>query len=140
MATMPLMPKATAVWLVENTSLTFDQIGEFCGLHALEVQAIADGEVAVQMQGLDPIANGQLTLDEIEKISATGGVGRWTDRADRIDGAVPWPLRAAPSGRTHGPAQRHARRAGVHQRGRGGCHRRSAPVRCAGVGDDRAGH
>ncbi len=45
--TLPLMPKATAVWLVENTSLTFDQIGEFCGLHALEVQAIADGEVAL---------------------------------------------------------------------------------------------
>src|SRR5580693_5579531 len=64
---MPLMPKATAVWLVENTSLTFDQIGEFCGLHPLEVQAIADGEVAVQMQGLDPVANGQLTLDEIER-------------------------------------------------------------------------
>jgi hypothetical protein len=66
---MPLMPKATAVWLVENTSLTFDQIGEFCGLHPLEVQAIADGEVAVQMQGLDPIANGQLTLAEIERCS-----------------------------------------------------------------------
>ncbi len=64
---LPLMPKATAVWLVENTSLTFDQIGEFCGLHPLEVQAIADGEVAVQMQGLDPIANGQLTLEEIER-------------------------------------------------------------------------
>ena len=64
---LPLMPKATAVWLVENTSLTFDQIGEFCGLHALEVQAIADGEVAVQMQGLDPVANGQLTLEEIER-------------------------------------------------------------------------
>jgi len=66
----PLMPKATAVWLVENTSLSFDQIGEFCGLHALEVQAIADGEVALQMQGLDPIANGQLTLEEIERCQA----------------------------------------------------------------------
>ena len=65
--TLPLMPKATAVWLVEHTSLTFDQIGEFCGLHALEIQAIADGEVAMQMQGLDPIANGQLTLEEIER-------------------------------------------------------------------------
>jgi uncharacterized protein len=64
---LPLMPKATAVWLVENTALTFDQIGEFCGLHPLEVQAIADGEVALQMQGLDPIANGQLTLEEIER-------------------------------------------------------------------------
>jgi hypothetical protein len=65
--TLPLMPKATAVWLVEHTALTFDQIGEFCGLHALEVQAIADGEVAIQMQGLDPIANGQITLEEIER-------------------------------------------------------------------------
>ena len=64
----PLMPKATAVWLVENTSLTFDQIGDFCGLHALEVQAIADGEVAMQMQGLDPVANGQLTFEEIERV------------------------------------------------------------------------
>jgi len=65
--TLPLMPKATAVWLVENTTLTFDQIAEFCGLHALEVQAIADGEVAVQMQGLDPVANGQLTAEEIRR-------------------------------------------------------------------------
>lgn len=65
--TLPLMPKATAVWLVENTTLTFDQIAEFCGLHALEVQAIADGEVAVQMQGLDPVANGQLTTEEIRR-------------------------------------------------------------------------
>ena len=63
----PLMPKATAVWLVENTSLTFDQIADFCELHPLEVQAIADGEVAVQMQGLDPVANGQTTTEEIER-------------------------------------------------------------------------
>src|ERR1700726_3736306 len=63
----PLMPKATAVWLVEHTSLTFDQIADFCGLHPLEVQAIADGEVAVQMQGLDPVANGQTTAEEIER-------------------------------------------------------------------------
>ena len=66
----PLMPKATAVWLVENTSLTFEQIAEFCGLHPLEVQAIADGEVATQMQGLDPIANGQTTKEEIERCQA----------------------------------------------------------------------
>jgi hypothetical protein len=64
------MPKATAVWLVENTSLSFDQIGEFCGFHPLEVQAIADGEVALQMQGLDPVANGQVTLEEIERCQA----------------------------------------------------------------------
>jgi uncharacterized protein len=63
----PLMPKATAVWLVENTSLTFDQIGDFCGLHPLEVQAIADGEVAVQMIGVDPVTNGQITMAEIER-------------------------------------------------------------------------
>jgi hypothetical protein len=64
---VPLMPKATAVWLVENTALTFEQIADFCGLHPLEVQAIADGEVANQMQGLDPVANGQTTTAEIER-------------------------------------------------------------------------
>jgi uncharacterized protein len=66
----PLMPKATAVWLVENTSLTFDQIADFCELHPLEIQAIADGEVANQMQGLDPVANGQTTVAEIERCQA----------------------------------------------------------------------
>ena len=66
----PLMPKATAVWLVENTALTFEQIADFCGLHPLEVQAIADGEVAVQMQGLDPVLAGQLAREEIEKAEA----------------------------------------------------------------------
>tara|TARA_B100000315_G_C14589145_1_gene594780 strand:- start:1206 stop:2216 length:1011 start_codon:yes stop_codon:yes gene_type:complete len=66
----PLMPKATAVWLVDNTALTFDQIADFCGLHNLEVQAIADGEVAPGMQGLDPTANGQLNRDEIVRCEA----------------------------------------------------------------------
>jgi len=66
----PLMPKATAVWLVENTSLTFDQIADFCELHPLEIQAIADGEVANQMQGLDPVANGQTTAEEIARCQA----------------------------------------------------------------------
>jgi uncharacterized protein len=66
----PLMPKATAVWLVENTSLTFEQIADFCELHPLEIQAIADGEVANQMQGLDPVANGQTTAEEIERCQA----------------------------------------------------------------------
>ena len=65
-----LMPKATAVWLVENTTLTFDQIADFCGLHPLEVQGIADGEVAVGIVGLDPMANGQLTREEIERCQA----------------------------------------------------------------------
>src|SRR5262245_57648954 len=62
-----LMPKATAVWLVENTTLTFDQISAFTGLHPLEVQAIADGEVAGGMTGLDPTTNGQLTKEEIKR-------------------------------------------------------------------------
>jgi hypothetical protein len=62
-----LMPKATAVWLVENTALSFEQIAEFCGMHPLEVQGIADGEVAIGIVGLDPIANNQLTREEIER-------------------------------------------------------------------------
>src|ERR1700722_621028 len=63
----PLMPKATAVWLVENTGLTFEQISEFCGLHRLEVQGIAYDEVAIGMVGLDPVAGGQVTQAEIER-------------------------------------------------------------------------
>ncbi|MDR6293544.1 MULTISPECIES: DUF1013 domain-containing protein [Inquilinus] len=66
----PLMPKATAVWLVENTSLSFDQIAAFCGLHELEIRAIADGEVAIGMVGLDPLTSGQLTQAEIERCQA----------------------------------------------------------------------
>jgi len=61
----PLMPKATAVWLIDNTSLSFEQISEFCQLHILEVQGIADGDVALGMQGYDPIDNNQLTKEEI---------------------------------------------------------------------------
>jgi len=63
----PLMPKATAVWLVENTSLSFEQIAEFCGLHALEVKGIADGDVAHGIKGMDPISNGQLSREEIRR-------------------------------------------------------------------------
>lgn len=62
----PLMPKATAVWLIDNTTLTFKQIAEFVGLHPLEISGIADGEVAVGIKGVDPIANNQLTRDAIE--------------------------------------------------------------------------
>ncbi len=65
-----LMPKATAVWLVDNTTLSFLQIGDFCNLHELEVQAIADGEVAIGIVGLDPVTNGQLTREEIERCEA----------------------------------------------------------------------
>ncbi len=63
----PLMPKATAVWLVENTALTFEQISDYCGLHTLQIQAIADGEVAAGMQGLNPTLSGELTKTEIER-------------------------------------------------------------------------
>ena len=64
---LPIMAKATAVWLVDNTMLTFKQIGDFCGLHELEVQGIADGEVASGIKGFDPIANNQLDSEEIKR-------------------------------------------------------------------------
>src|SRR5580765_4062647 len=63
----PLMPKATAIWLVENTSLTFDQIAQFCKLHPLEVKGIADGEVGSGIRGYDPVSNGQLTREELAR-------------------------------------------------------------------------
>jgi len=89
----PLMPKATAVWLIENTSLGFDQIADFCGLHELEVQAIADGEVAVGMVGVDPVAAGQLTQQEIDRCAA--------DPSARLRMAAPdFPM---PAARTKGP-------------------------------------
>ncbi|MBV6633366.1 MAG: DUF1013 domain-containing protein [Alphaproteobacteria bacterium] len=72
----PLMPKATAVWLVDNTTLTFDQVAAFCELHPLEVQAIADGDVAGGINGADPIANGTLTAEEIKRCEE--------DRANRL--------------------------------------------------------
>jgi hypothetical protein len=67
MADQILMPKATAVWLVDNTSMTFEQIADFCGLHPLEVKGIADGEVARDIRGADPVTNGQLTREELDK-------------------------------------------------------------------------
>ena len=70
MSKAPLMPMATAVWLVENTSLTFNQIANFCKLHEVEVQGIADGEVAKGIVGYNPIMSGQLTREEITKSSA----------------------------------------------------------------------
>ncbi|WP_373089312.1 DUF1013 domain-containing protein [Sneathiella sp.] len=112
----PLLPKATAVWLVDNTSLSFSQIGDFCGLHSLEVQGIADGEVAIGIVGLDPVANGQVTQEEIDRCQgdpaarleiskAAGDVpqprrrgGRYTPvsrRGDRPD-AISWLLKFHP--------------------------------------------
>lgn len=73
MSDTPLMPKATAVWLIDNTALTFDQIAAFCGLHALEVKGIADGDVAQGVRAINPITNDQLTRDELEKAEADDG-------------------------------------------------------------------
>ena len=70
MSDKPLMARATAVWLVDNTTLNFRQIGEFCGMHELEIQGIADGEVAQDVKGFDPVANNQLTIEEIRKAEA----------------------------------------------------------------------
>src|SRR5690606_997864 len=67
MSTTLLMPKATAVWLVDNTALSFQQIADFCSLHPLEVKAIADGDSATTIKGLDPVAAGQLSREEIAK-------------------------------------------------------------------------
>lgn len=64
---LPLMPKATAVWLVENTALSFEQIADFTGMHELEIQAIADGEVAIGIVGVNPVASGQLTQADLER-------------------------------------------------------------------------
>ncbi len=66
----PLMPKATAVWLIDNTTLSFVQVAAFCGLHSLEIQGIADGEVAVGIVGQDPIGNSQLTQEELDRCQA----------------------------------------------------------------------
>jgi hypothetical protein len=67
MSNAPLMPKATAVWLLDNTALSFDQVADFTKMHPLEIQAIADGDAAQGIKGMDPISSGQLTRDEIEK-------------------------------------------------------------------------
>ena len=130
MSRIPLMPKATAVWLVENTGLTFRQIADFCHLHELEVKGIADGDVAAGIKGMDPVTGGQLTREEIEKgekdpeyrlkileskvniqvQKATSGP-RYTPvsrRGDRPD-AIAWLLRYHPElpGLRHHEARRH---------------------------------
>ncbi len=96
----PLMPKATAIWLVENTSLTFEQIAEFCGLHMLEVQAIADEEVAPGMQGIDPIISGDLTWAEIERCQDDSSAS-----LRRLEPSVPEP-QARPKGARYTPVSK----------------------------------
>jgi hypothetical protein len=85
---IPLMPKATAVWLIEKTALTFTQIADFCGMHPLEVQAIADGEVAQGIVGYDPVANGQVTADELRRCEADSNL-----RLKLAPTALPMPKR-----------------------------------------------
>ena len=107
-ATSPLMPKATAVWLVENTSMSFEQIADFCRLHPLEVKAIADGEAALTIKGLDPVLTGQLTREEIDKAEADPNY-----RLHMADPKVRVPDRQAQGPALHagvappGPAERH---------------------------------
>lgn len=115
MTSTPLMPKATAVWLIEKTALTFEQIAAFVDMHPLEVQAIADGEVAQGIVGYDPVANGQLTREEITRAEADPSYrlkltpsaialprrakgARYTPVAKRIDrpDAIAWLLRNYP--------------------------------------------
>lgn len=84
--TLPLMPKATAVWLIEKTALTFEQIADFCGMHPLEVQAIADGEVAQGIVGYDPVANKQTTAEEIRRCEADS-TGRLKVMESNLPGA-----------------------------------------------------
>ncbi len=87
--TIPLMPKATAVWLIDRTALTFEQIAAFVGMHPLEVQAIADGEVAQGIVGYDPVANNQLTNSEIKRCEADR-----TARLRMAETAIPMPKRS----------------------------------------------
>jgi hypothetical protein len=75
MSNAPLMPKATAVWLLDNTALTFDQVADFTKMHPLEIRAIADGDAAQGIKGMDPISNGQLTREEIERARRTPSTG-----------------------------------------------------------------
>ena len=84
--TLPLMPKATAVWLIEKTSLSFTQVADFVGMHPLEVQAIADGEVAQGIVGYDPVQNSQLTREEIARCEADPNA-----RLRLLPSAVPQP-------------------------------------------------
>ncbi len=86
--TLPLMPKATAVWLIDKTALTFTQIADFCGMHPLEVQAIADGEVAQGIVGYDPVANGQLSAAEVKRCEANPN-----ERLNLLPTALPQPKR-----------------------------------------------
>lgn len=82
---VPLMPKATAIWLLENTSLTFVQIAEFCGLHILEIESLANGSMDSRMKGFDPISSSQLTNDEIHRCESDSGARLILKSSQTID-------------------------------------------------------
>ena len=104
----PMMPKATAVWLVENTALTFRQIAEFCELHELEVQAIADEDIVVGMAGIDPIQAGQLTQEEIDRCQADPEAGLVLKETD-----IPMPVQRSRGARYTPIAKRQDKPDGI---------------------------
>jgi len=99
----PLMPKATAVWLLDNTALSFDQIAEFCKLHPLEVKAIADGDAAQGIKGMDPIVTGQLTREQITEAEANPAISLKLTAAKV---AIPNPERGGKKGPRYTPVSR----------------------------------
>ncbi|RED30373.1 hypothetical protein BJ123_117101 [Rhodopseudomonas thermotolerans] len=105
MSNAPLMPKATAVWLLDNTALTFDQVADFTKMHVLEVKAIADGDAAQGIKGMDPISTGQLTRDEIEK-----GEGDPDYRLKLAESKVVLPQAAKKKGPRYTPVSRRHER------------------------------
>ena len=105
MSRAPLMPKATAVWLVENTALTFRQIADYCNLHELEVKGIADGDVATGIKGLDPVTGGQLTRDEIETGEADASY-----RLKILESKVNIPVQKSTGGPRYTPVSRRGDR------------------------------
>ena len=106
--TAPLMPRATAVWLVENTTLTFRQIAEFCELHELEIQAIADGDVSGNIRGLSPIDNGQLSQEEIRRCEADASANLQANEMERNVKA-----RNAKAKKVLSPSQRQDKPSGI---------------------------
>jgi hypothetical protein len=106
--TQPLMPKATAVWLIEKTSLTFEQIADFVGMHPLEVQAIADGEVAQGIVGYDPLQNGQLSKEEIARCEADSAA-----RLVLLESTLPVPKSRSKGARYTPVAKRNDRPDGI---------------------------
>ena len=97
----PLMPKSTAVWLIDNTALTFEQISKFCNLHILEVQGIADGEVAVGIQGKNPVTSGELTLAEIKRCE-----GDSTQFLNKLEDIIPLSSKINKKKKSFTPASR----------------------------------